>query len=431
MSMTLSDRITAVKNVILKERPFCIGTCSLTKDAGLLFFRKGDAAGWVNLADPNDTKLQELLESCEQAPVFNGSSPNAWNMDNSNISTHLDARLVDAGVIEYVSNELINLCNSTPEKLQPELFQLNVYGPGFSVEAHKGVPTDGMFGSLVVFFPTRHEGGVVHIRHEGEEWSFDPTAITAAQKKPSIAFIALDSDAEREITVVNSGYCVTITYNLYFDDSDISATPQKGIDEGEALHKCLSALLDNAEFLPDGGYLGFGLRYIYPVTINNNESYSLRKVIKSLKGRDAVIKRVLEQLGLSPKLKILYEVEEDCSAFLVMLDSVDSFPEDQTNCIPTLREALPGSPSAVVLRETDEDTDATDCYGGIIPSKRIHWVTPRLTSFTHIMSQYITCGYGDEVSLRYASGDICLVVEIPVTGKRLKRKRGGRKSGGN
>ena len=86
--MTLSDRITAVGNVTPKERPFCIGTCSLTKGAGLLFFRKGDAAGWahsdnqetffhhagfavrwVDLADPSDTKIQELLESCDQAPV--------------------------------------------------------------------------------------------------------------------------------------------------------------------------------------------------------------------------------------------------------------------------------------------------------------------------------------------------------------------------
>ena len=49
-------------------------------------------------------------------------------MDNSNFSTHLDARLVDAGIIEYVTTELINLCNSTPEKIRSELFQLNVYG---------------------------------------------------------------------------------------------------------------------------------------------------------------------------------------------------------------------------------------------------------------------------------------------------------------
>ncbi|KIJ98074.1 hypothetical protein K443DRAFT_104545 [Laccaria amethystina LaAM-08-1] len=236
MSLTLGDSLTAVGNVILKERPFCTGTCSLTKDAGLLFFRKGDAAGWVDLADPSDTKFQVLLESCDQAPVSNGSSPNAWKMDNSNFSTRLDARLVDAGIIEHVTTELINLCNSTPEKIRSELFQLNVYGPGSSVEAHKDVPSNKMFGSLVVFFPTRHEGGIVLIRHKGEEWTFDPAAITAAQESPSIAFIALKSDAEREIAVVNSGYCVSITYNLYFDNSDTSATPQIGINEGVALH---------------------------------------------------------------------------------------------------------------------------------------------------------------------------------------------------
>ena len=145
--MTLSDRIAAVGNVILKERPFFTGTSSLTKDAGLLFFRKGDAAGWthsdtqetfinragfavrwVDLADPSDTKIQELLESCDQVPVFKGSSPNAWKMDNSKFSTRLDTRLVDSGIIEYVTTEPINLCNSTPEKIRSELFQLNVYG---------------------------------------------------------------------------------------------------------------------------------------------------------------------------------------------------------------------------------------------------------------------------------------------------------------
>jgi hypothetical protein len=45
-----------------------------------------------------------------------------------------------------------------------------------------------------------------------------------------------------------------------------------------------------------------------------------------------------------------------------------------------------------------------------------------LTDFTRITSQYIT--FGNEASLQYTYGDICLVVEIPVSGKRLKRKRG-------
>ena len=282
-----------------------------------------------------------------------------------------------------------------------------------------------MFGSLVIFFPTPHEGGVVHIRHKGEEWTFDPAAITAAQESPSVAFIALNSDAEREITVVNSGYCVTITYNLYFDNDKTSATPQIGVNEGVALHKCLSTLLDNTGFLPDGGYLGFGLRYMYPIT-TNAESYSLHEVINSLKGSDAVIKRVLDQLNLSPKLKILYEVEDyvdDGLTLQVMLDSVASFPEEQSDI--SLKDALSEAAGAVVLRETDEDHGVTDCYGTIIPSKRIHWVTP-LTNFTRITSQYVT--FGNDASLLYTYGDVCLVVEIPVSGKRLKRKRGGSES---
>ena len=170
-------------------------------------------------------------------------------------------------------------------------------------------------------------------------------------------------------------------------------------------------------------------RYTYPIT-TNTESYSLYEVINSLKGSDAVIKRVFrDQLDLSPKLKILYEVkndDDDCSALQVMLDSVSFFPEERSDDV-TRKEALSEAPGAVVLRETDEDFSVINCFG-TMPTKRIHWVTP-LTNFTRITSQYVT--YGNEASTEYAYGDICLVIDIPVTGKRLKRKRGGRESEDN
>ena len=65
------------------------------------------------------------------------------------------------------------------------------------------------------------------------------------------------------------------------------------------LRKSLSTLTEDTKFLPDGGYLGFGLHYMYPTPFNW-EFYRLGEVINSLKGRDAVIKCVLDQLGLCP-----------------------------------------------------------------------------------------------------------------------------------
>ena len=55
-------------------------------------------------------------------------------------------------------------------------------GPGSFFKAHKDTPRgENMFGSLVVVFPTRHEGGALQLRHKGQEWTFDSAAITSTQ----------------------------------------------------------------------------------------------------------------------------------------------------------------------------------------------------------------------------------------------------------
>ena len=77
-----------------------------------------------------------------------------------------------------------------------------------------------MFGSLVVVFPTFHEGGALLLRHHGHEWIFDSGQVLAgaANDQPSISYVAFFSDIEREVAPVTSGHRVTLTYNLYFDD---------------------------------------------------------------------------------------------------------------------------------------------------------------------------------------------------------------------
>ena len=65
------------------------------------------------------------------------------------------------------------------------------------------------------------------------------------------------------------------------------------------LRKSLSTLTEDIKFLPDRGYLGFGLHYMYP-TLFNCEFYRLGEAMGSLKGREAMIMCVLDQLGLCP-----------------------------------------------------------------------------------------------------------------------------------
>ena len=75
-----------------------------------------------------------------------------------------------------------------------------------------------MFGSLVIVFPTPHEGGALHLRHRGHEWIFDSGQALTAKSQSSIGYVAFFSDIEHEVAPVTSGHRITLTYNLFFDD---------------------------------------------------------------------------------------------------------------------------------------------------------------------------------------------------------------------
>ena len=71
-----------------------------------------------------------------------------------------------------------------------------------------------MFGSLVLVFPTPHEGGALMLRHEGKEWTFDAARVLSATSHYAlkrVAYIAFFSDVEHEVLPVTSGYRVTST----------------------------------------------------------------------------------------------------------------------------------------------------------------------------------------------------------------------------
>ena len=128
---------------------------------------------------------------------------------------------------------------------------------------------------------------------------------------PSIKYIAFYNAVEHELSPVTSGYRVSLTYNLYYDDAPLPTGPLRGdgVTEEEAnLRQILSTLIGNLDFLPDGGYLGFGLRYQYPI---KTESSDLGSLVGALKGSDAVIKRVADELNMNAQLKLIYENEDE------------------------------------------------------------------------------------------------------------------------
>jgi hypothetical protein len=186
-----------------------------------------------------------------------------------------------------------------------------------------------MFGSLVIVFPTQHEGGSLKFRHSGREWTFDSASLVKAQKDPTIAFAAFYSDIEHEVTPVTSGHRVTLTYNLYISEESSNAVapiPVPSTTE-TAFNAVLSKLLSDPTFVDKGGFLGFGLQHEYPL----DRKADIRNLVNCLKGSDAIIQRVCNQLSLETALRVVYKDEDYCDKYgrdFVMVEDIIDYSRD-------------------------------------------------------------------------------------------------------
>lgn len=93
-----------------------------------------------------------------------------------------------------------------------ELYKLLVYEKGSFFAPHRDTEkTPGMFATLVVALPSRHQGGRLIVRHDGQTKDIDFAAAEAEFKTQYAAFYA---DCQHEIERVTAGYRVCLVYNL-------------------------------------------------------------------------------------------------------------------------------------------------------------------------------------------------------------------------
>jgi hypothetical protein len=157
--------------------------------------------------------------------------------------------------------------------------------------------------------------------------------------------------------------------------------------KGETFGSRFADLLENPEFLPDGGMLGFGLRNVY------QENYL------QLKGSDAIVYQSLRGLGLEPTLYLYYESEGEI--------------EDHYGTL------LHYEPDSVCLRD-DKNLDMfMHEQGGIsiIEDEKLTWVTPR-TGFNKMETPYANVDW-KRAEMETMVGEWCLTVRIGEAGKRL------------
>jgi len=273
-----------------------------------------------------------------------------------------------------------------------------------------------MLGSLVVIYPTPHEGGELVLRHKDQEWKFDANTLIATQSSPSLAYIAFHSDIEHEVLKVTSGRRVTVTYNLYLVDpasrlEGSVVTPNA--QSASELQTTLQGLLKSPEFLPDGGILGFGLAHLYPVTSNTN----LRKMIRYLKGEDEHVYRACRELQLQPSLQVIYDDDRDEPGYGIMLDSIVPRPYydyEDDSYESTLVKELGG----VAVNKTEDLNFDCGRYReyGEDDGEFITWVSP-FSGRNRL--QDIKMTYGNEFSAGYIYCSPCLIVRVAAASDRV------------
>jgi len=385
----------------------------------------------IDIINATEPQLAALAAACQPASfglakkdVVDESYRKALKMDSSEFATQFSP--LSSGIMEDIRKALFG--SRTTESIKVELYKLNVYGTSFSIpvfprltsiipipgpgsffKPHVDTPrSESMVGSLVVVLPTKHEGGSLLFRHGGREFSFDSADAINREGVSQAPFVAFYSDVEHEVSVITAGYRVTLTYNLHLvtpnssvttepAPSDLSATSLNEICE--QLKGGLSSLLDNPTFLPNGGFIGFGLVHKYPFTTHTN----LSTIEDYLKGTDVAFAQVCQDLGLNFELKAIYTDEDSPNVWALM----DKFPrlnfgEVEDGFIEYLTES--GYSHQIVFdmckqQSSEEHPDA----------QPIFWLKPP-TGENEVETPYIR--YGNEATLDYAYGDVCLVAHI-------------------
>ncbi|KIM35886.1 hypothetical protein M413DRAFT_449513 [Hebeloma cylindrosporum] len=422
-AISTEDTIKVFADVNLP--PYFTGSIPLSYGASKLFYEAGDRTEVIDFLNAAEPQLAALAAACQpasfglaQRDVIDESYRKALKMDSSQFAAQFSP--LSSGIMKGIRKALFG--NQTIEDIKVELYKLNVYGPGSFFKPHVDTPRGAnMVGSLVVVLPTEHEGGSLLIRHREEEFSFDSADAIKKDGLRQAHFVAFYSDVEHEVSVVTSGFRVTLTYNLHLITPNSSIAPEPNPPElstagfkeiCEGLKASLLPLLASPTFLPDGGLIGFGLTHKYPFTIHTEIS-----TIKDyLKGTDVAFAKVCGDLGLNFALKAAYYESDNYSHLAKTWILVDEFPrfgeEVEGGFINAVIEKYHTQIAFDMSREPPRKDEKIyeDEEPEVHPNARpTFWLKPP-TARNEVETPYIS--YGNEASMDYMYGDVCLVAEV-------------------
>jgi hypothetical protein len=196
-------------------------------------------------------------------------------LQNTEFATNFDPSKYN--IIDNIQNHMTN-----GKSVKLSLDKLNIYSEGGHFKIHKDTPRGpDMIGSLIVCFPSSFTGGDLILHTESETvFNFSKLSETHYQ------WTAFYSDIDHEVKPVTSGNRITLTYGIYNIDNSL----EKNLNESTVI--LIKNILQDPTFLPDGGTLGFGCKYLY--------SGIPEQIV--LKGDDSTIYHSFAKLLLIPEI---------------------------------------------------------------------------------------------------------------------------------
>jgi predicted 2-oxoglutarate/Fe(II)-dependent dioxygenase YbiX len=197
------------------------------------------------------------------------------------------------------------------DPIAAELYKLLVYDQGSFFVSHRDTEkAPGMFGTLVLAFPSNSTGGELAVKHKGREVRFD----LRSEDPSEAAFAAFYADCIHEVLPVTSGCRLTLVFNLLRKGRGPLPNPPSYESEQAAAAKLLRSWGSSKQSADDDA----PEKLIYPL----EHAYTPAELgFDKLKGADAAVARRLipltqraaTQAGCDLHLALL-SIEESGSA---------------------------------------------------------------------------------------------------------------------
>lgn len=276
-----------------------------------------------------------------------------------------------------------------------------------------------MFGTLIVVLPIPRQGGDLILRNNEKEQTLPSPPVAGGNTHPGLEYAAFTNDIAYGFAPVQVGHLVTVTYHLYFESPVMSADHTPVDVQGPLLKATCESLLAGESFLPNGGELAFRMRRVYAISNKRRTRKDLAHILGSLKGSDAALTDVCNQLDLDVNFNIVYSVDpkfEDEAIISPKLMKMDlSYPLED-DMLYAIRCKYKGR----YLAGYDEMLDRDGCdefEREMVKEKRktnedVSWVTPLTESLTRTQVRFGQTCYGGEVEMHNLYGRGCLIVKV-------------------